>query len=268
MSRLHKRYMVELIGEIVSGVYPAGGLLPGEVELVERYGVSRGVVRECLRGLEERGLVAVRHGKGALIRPQEEWDLFDTEVLTALVESGQPTGLLAEYLECRKLLEVQGAGLAAQRATPDQRKDLADSFDRLARMAREGVNNPRLENQYHEADINFHRVLAAASGNRALAHLVHEVHRSLIPRQILARPAGRHDVILAEHERILRAVEDGDGDEARAAMADHLTALEDYLAAHEAELDPPEAPEAPEADSDPGERSTRSRRAASPAARS
>lgn len=229
--------MNQLIEEIVTGVHPAGSFLPGEVELVERYGISRGVVRECLRGLEERGLVAVRHGKGAQIQPQEEWDLFDGEVLGALVDSGQQAGLLTEYLECRKLLEVQGAGLAASRATPVQRKELAEAFDRLARMAREGATNPRLENQYHEADVGFHRSLAAASGNRALARLVHEVHRSLIPRQILARPAGRHDVILSEHERILRAVEAGDPDEARSAMADHLTAVEEYLARYEAGRD-------------------------------
>ena len=226
--------MIELIEEIVDGVYPPGSFLPGEVELVERYGVSRGVVRECLRGLEERGLVAVRHGKGAQIRAQEEWDLFDSEVLSALVDSGQQAGLLTEYLECRKLLEVQSAGLAATRATPAQLKDLAAAFDRLAKMAREGVDNPRLENQYHEADAGFHRALATASGNRALARLVHEVHRSLIPRQILARPAGRHDVILSEHERILRAVEAGAEAEARAAMADHLTEVEEYLAVYDA----------------------------------
>lgn len=226
--------MIELIDEIVTGVHPAGSFLPGEVELVERYGVSRGVVRECLRGLEERGLVAVRHGKGAQITHQQEWDLFDSQVLSAIVDSGQQAGLLTEYLECRKLLEVQSAGLAASRATPSQLTELADAFDRLAVMAREGAVNPRLENQYHEADVGFHRMLATASGNRALARLVHEVHRSLIPRQILARPAGRHDVILAEHERILRAVQAGDEDEARAAMTDHLSEVERYLAVYDA----------------------------------
>lgn len=233
MSRLNYQYRDELIGEIVTGVYAEGTFLPGEVELVNRFNVSRGVVRECVRALEERGLVTVRHGKGAEIRPEEEWDLFDTAVLSALIDGSQQGGLLTEYLECRKLLEVQGVGLAARRASPIQLRQIAEAFDQLAQMARQGAANPRLENQYHEADIGFHRALAAASGNRALAHLVHEVHRSLLPRQILARPEGRHDVILAEHERIFRAVEAGDEDEARSAMTDHLAAVERYLTAYQ-----------------------------------
>ena len=81
MSRLHKQYMSVLTGEIVNGVYLPGSFLPSEVELVEQLQISRGVVRECLRGLEERGLVSVRHGKGAQVLAEEEWDFFDGVVL-------------------------------------------------------------------------------------------------------------------------------------------------------------------------------------------
>lgn len=226
--------MQQLIGEIVNDLFPAGTFLPGEVELVERFGVSRGVVRECLRGLEERRMVAVRHGKGAQVLSPDDWDVFDSSVFAAVVESPRGTGLLSEYLECRKLLEVQGAALAAQRATPSRLRDLEVSYQRLSTIAQQQRGDRQSDNDYHDADIGFHSALAAASGNRALARLVYEIHRSLLPRQILARPDRRRDEILSEHERILVAVRNGDERAAAAAMAAHLGAVERYLGTYEA----------------------------------
>ena len=132
------------------------------------------------------------------------------------------------------MLEVEGAGLAAVRATPKQMNDLRAAFALLVARTRDMATSSHSEAQYHAADIGFHRTLAGASGNCALARLVHEIHRSTLPRQILARPDGRRVVILGEHERILRAVEAGDANEARAAMSAHLTAVQHYLAVYEA----------------------------------
>ena len=164
MSRLHKQYMSVLTGEIVNGVYLPGSFLPSEVELVEQLQISRGVVRECLRGLEERGLVSVRHGKGAQVLAEEEWDFFDGVVLAALAELRHRAGMLSEYLECRKMLEVEGAGLAAVRATPKQMNDLRAAFALLVARTRDMATSSHSEAQYHAADIGFHRTLAGASG--------------------------------------------------------------------------------------------------------
>ena len=226
--------MSELLDDIVNGTIAGGSNLPSEVELVERFDVSRGVVRETLRGLEERGVIKVRHGKGAVVLDQPDWDVFDEDVMRAFVESRNRAGLLVEYLECRKVLELQAASLAAQRAGPEALRELEESFDKLAHISQSpSFRDQSSEDDYHDADIGFHRALAAASGNLPLARLVHEVHRSLLPRQILARPAKRRYEILSEHERILRAVQDHDPGEAEAAMADHLGAVEKYLTQYE-----------------------------------
>ena len=60
-----------LIADIVSGARPAGEMLPREVDLAAEFGVSRGVARECIRAMEERGLISVRHGAGATVSPSE-----------------------------------------------------------------------------------------------------------------------------------------------------------------------------------------------------
>ena len=96
---------------------PEGERLPTETELAQRFGVSRGVARESLRSLEERGLVTVKHGSGATVRPSTEWDMFSPDVIAAMLGDAGGAKLLGDYLECRRVLEIEAAGLAAERAT-------------------------------------------------------------------------------------------------------------------------------------------------------
>src|ERR671937_262253 len=117
MARKHRDVMRVLIADIVSGVRPAGDMLPKEVDLAAEFDVSRGVARETIRAMEERGLISVKHGKGATVNGQDYWDVFDADVLAAILDGERGSEVLAEYLECRRLLEVQAAGLAAERAS-------------------------------------------------------------------------------------------------------------------------------------------------------
>src|SRR5690349_11664953 len=131
MTRKHQGMLRVLIAEIVAGVRPEGEQLPRETDLVEQFGVSRGVVREGIRALEERHLVSVKHGKGATVLPSSRWDMLDADVLAASLESTQGVAILSEYLECRKILEVEAAGLAAERATPKDVEELTTAYGRM-----------------------------------------------------------------------------------------------------------------------------------------
>src|ERR1700750_1004823 len=91
MSRLHENVMRVLMGDIVSRRIGVGGWLPREADIAAQFGVSRGVARECIRGLEERGLVAVKHGRGATVLPEQRWDILDPDVLRALLDHGRGT---------------------------------------------------------------------------------------------------------------------------------------------------------------------------------
>jgi DNA-binding FadR family transcriptional regulator len=230
MSRLHREVMRVLIGEITSGRYPAGAHLPRETDLAEQFKVSRGVARECIRGLEERGLVAVKHGRGAAVTAPSEWDTFDPDVLEALLQGEQGPAVLSDYLECRRILEIEAAGLAAERASPSDLADLTAAFEEMRASALRARGNQAAEDLYHEADIAFHRAVVRASGNGALGRMTEPIHRALTSAlRALARPEHRLDRGLPEHQRILSAISRRDGNEARAAMGDHLSTIERYL---------------------------------------
>ena len=230
MSRLHRNLMRVLIGDIVGGAFPAGSALPREADLAGRFGVSRGVARESLRGLEERGLVTVKHGRGATVNPDDRWDVFDPDVLAALLDGEQGAAILSEYLECRRILEIEAASLAAARATEADLASLSDAFARMSAGAERVRGNPAAEDLFHEADVAFHQALIAATGNRALGNMTGPVHRALAAaRRPLARPDLRLERGLPEHRRILAAIASRDPEEARAAMRAHLDTVEGYL---------------------------------------
>lgn len=243
MSRLHRTLLRALIADITSGALPAGTRLPSEVELARSFDVSRGVARECLRSLEERGLVTVKHGSGATARPPADWDMLHPDVIAAMLASERSAELLRDYLECRRLLEIEAAGLAATRATDADLVALADALERMTAAAVQTAGGPSAEDRFHEADVAFHRAVIRATGNRALGRMTEPVHRALAAaRRPLARPEHRLERSLPEHRRILAAIADRDAAAARAAMRAHLLTVERYLGEYAAAKAPEAAP--------------------------
>jgi len=230
--RKHRDAMMEIAGDIVAGRLAPGAILPREVTLAEQHDISRGVARECLRALEERGLVTVKHGSVTTVNPRDSWDLFDVDVLTAALASPDADRLLGEYLECRRIIEVEAAGLAAERATRERIGALEDRFE--AMVAAVAIRPAReQERAYHAADVAFHVALVEATGNAPLASLVKRVDDALLAaRYPLARPAYRRTRAIPEHRAILDAVRARDGAGARAAMRAHLDTIETYLHEH------------------------------------
>lgn len=219
-----------LIADIVGGGFPAGASLPREADVAADFRVSRGVARECLRGLEERGLITITHGRGATVSDSERWDVFDPEVLAALLAGDNGAEILGEYLECRRILEIEAAALAAERATEADLSAVSDAFERMATGAERLRANPAAEDLYHEADVAFHGALIAATRNRALGNMTEPVRLALAAaRRPLARPEHRLVRALPEHRRILTAIANRDPAEARAAMSAHLDTVESYL---------------------------------------
>jgi DNA-binding FadR family transcriptional regulator len=222
--------MRALLVDIASGALAPGGAALREADIASRFGVSRGVARECVRGLEERGLVSVKPGRGATVNPHEDWAVFDPDVVGALLAAKRGAEFLGEYLECRRILEIEAVGLAAERAGPDDVAAVSEALALMATSARRAAFNPAAEELCDEAEARFHRALIAATHNRALGALLTPLHRALSgARPPLPRHEPERRRSLAGPQRIVTAIADHDGDGARAAMRDHLDAVERRL---------------------------------------
>jgi GntR family transcriptional repressor for pyruvate dehydrogenase complex len=207
---------------IERGQLRPGDRLPAERDLAGRIGVSRPTVRAGLRALAAMGVVQSRHGSGTFIPGGPP--VLGAEPLSFLAALHGFTG--TEMYEARRILEVGAAGLAAERATPDHIATLAEEVADLFAS----LEQPQV---FLVHDINFHRGIAAASGNPIVASLVEMVSTLYYERrrQTAARAFPRDLRDAAEaHRRIYQAIRARDAEGARAAMNDHLLQASAYQA--------------------------------------
>jgi GntR family transcriptional repressor for pyruvate dehydrogenase complex len=211
-TKLRDRAADQLLEMVVSGGLEPGERLPPERELCVRLGVSRTVVREALNLLEARGLISIEHGRGAVVSGGNPRAVRDALGLLLRV---QPKTLW-ELLEMRMILVVVVAGLAAERAGPD---DLATMRLRLDEMRR-SIEVPE---GYVDADVEFHALLARGARNEVLLTMLEPVVELLrTSRRVTAARPGNALRALGEHEQILRRVEAKDATGARREMRAHL----------------------------------------------
>lgn len=231
MARLHRAPLHSLIASIVSGRLAPGEALPREADLAERFGVSRATSREFLRGLEDRGLIAVKHGRGATVNPPDLWDTLDADVLASLLSGPQSLKVLRDFLETREVFEVRAAALAAERADEHDVALLGDALARMQEAAEQLDDDFDGERAFHEADVAFHRTLVTLTRNSTMVALSARIHAAMLePRYPLAQPRQRASSTLPEHARILDAVAAGDARAAADAMRAHLDSVGQLLA--------------------------------------
>ncbi|WP_433683927.1 FadR/GntR family transcriptional regulator [Nocardia sp. CA-119907] len=189
---------------IQSEDYAVGDRLPAELALAKQFGVSRPVVREALHACAILGLTETHTGRGTFIVSKNA----DTQPTFAGVGAD-------DLIEARRLVEIPAAGFAAERRTLDQVRLLFEILDKLA-TATDAQDWVRYDGELHTA-------IAAASGNTMLAAMVADTRRALdLQSEFLNLTQDRRTDSDREHEAIVRAIEAGSPESARAAMTDHL----------------------------------------------
>jgi len=119
VPRLHRDAMTRVLERLLDGDPPAGGMLPREEAMADEYRISRGVVRETMRALEERSVLAVKHGRGARVLPTSDWNVLDPDVMAAMLDARDGDALLREITEYRAMLAPRAARLAAERRSDE-----------------------------------------------------------------------------------------------------------------------------------------------------
>ncbi|AEV85084.1 Fatty acid metabolism regulator protein [Actinoplanes sp. SE50] len=212
---------------IAAGDLRPGDKLPTEIEMCDAYGMSRSAIREAVHKLAGKGFVSVRQGSGSTIAPREQWNELDPDYLRCGVDTDMFHELVVTHLiEARESLEPVIAGLAAQRATEEERRTLRAL---LAEQQRFGDREPEAQ---AEADIRFHSALAYATHNPLLIAM----HTSLVTlgrrsRTLATQVPGGVDRAIMWHTHLLEAVESRDSMAATDAMRMHLRQVRGELQA-------------------------------------
>lgn len=202
-----------IIGDVLALGWPVGEVLGSEIELLERYQVSRAVFREAVRLLEHQEVARTRRGPGGglvITEPTVE-AVIEAVVLYLLRVDAR----LDEVFEARIVLEGLACELAARRLAEEDLLELR----RFVERDQPRTTDPR----------GLHSLVAATSRNLALHLFIEVLHRVVMLYSTNWKVLGRTSEMLHAHARIAEAVIAGDAATARRRMRIHLEAEADYL---------------------------------------
>lgn len=204
-----------LTADIVSGKLPPGSQLPTEQEMIAATGVSRTVIREAVAALRADRLVVTRQGVGAFVADHVR------RPFRVDFDENSPLQIVLNVMELRSGVEIEAAGLAAERASATHVKKIADRFAAIRSAIDRGENAV-------DQDFAFHCAIADATGNPQFKLFLEYLGRFIIPRRTVwgssAPPTNRAhlEIFQREHEQILHAIRAHEVTQARDAMQRHL----------------------------------------------
>jgi GntR family transcriptional repressor for pyruvate dehydrogenase complex len=205
-----------MLKTIMSKRLRVGDRLPSERELGQQFGVSRTVVREAVRVLVAKGVIEVRSGSGLRVAAVDAAAV--SESIGLYLRGGSLE--YGKVHEVRRLLEVEIAGLAAERATSDDVALMRGICERMERAVGKNVE------EASRLDLEFHRAIARSTDNELYLLLLDSVGEALldIRRGNLQTGAGAETIRL--HLEILESIAARNPAAARDAMANHLDHVE------------------------------------------
>ena len=210
----------QIISYIRENNLQPGDKLPTEHSFVEKLNVSRSTLREAVKLLVSRNILEARQGAGTFLSAKRG---IPTDPL-GLTFMKDDYALSLELLDVRLIFEPEIAALASMHATPAQLTAIEKACTEAEERIRQGLS-------YDDEDIQLHREIAAASGNRVIQNLVPIIHSS-IHQSINASTAtadALREQALTDHRRIVDCIKEHDAPGARYAMIMHLALNRDCI---------------------------------------
>jgi DNA-binding FadR family transcriptional regulator len=214
---------------------------PNEAELCKQLGVSRSILREAVKVLEDKGMVQVRPRSGTQALPRLQWNQLDPDILAWQANLKPDPRFLADLCEVRLAIEPTAAGFAALRATEEEIATIRECLGhRLQITAADDLEGAV------DADLRFHTAVVVASHNplfRQLNATIREPFRVALSYTLLLPASVALE--LEEYRTLTEAIEQRSPLEARRAAEEivgfAMLAVEQVIRDHEAANHPPSA---------------------------
>ncbi len=220
-ARNFHTFVINEIGAgIVSGQFPLDKTLPNDAEMMDRYGVSRTVLREAFKTLEAKGMVEARAKVGTRVLQRTRWNLFDRQVLSWIFDGQPDHAFLQSLFDVRHTLELQAARAAALRRTSDHMRMLHYWLNQRNACA-------TMPEPCAMAEFEFHRTLCEASQNpllRASSGLTEFAIAAAFAPRMAAGAIDFASATASLYAEVVAAMEHGDGTRVNAALRDILAA--------------------------------------------
>lgn len=211
-TKLTASVFEQLLSYVVSGDWKAGDRIPPERDLCQQLGIARTSLREALKAMELVGMLDSRVGDGTFVCPRSEF--LSRPLLWAF--TGSDHDELQEIMEARTIIEENLAGLAAERGTDDQIKQIGNAVQMMRDSIARGDSSL-------DADMAFHIAVSTAAQNGVLLNavqLLRNLMRQWIHYKLLIPDVP--EVVLKRHIAIYKAIAARKPAAARTAMRQHL----------------------------------------------
>ncbi len=210
---------------ILEGVLRVGDRLPAERELSLQFDVSRPVLRDALKSLEDKGLIISRHGGGTFVA-DIIGQVFSKPVVD-LIASHRKAAF--DYLEYRREIEMIAAGHAAERATDDDKIMLQGIITRM-----ETAHKSESFHEEARIDLEFHYAIGECAYNLILLHTLRSCYRLhedgvFYNRALIYGFPGARDLLLAQHRALADAIIAGNAGLARLRASEHISFVDNCV---------------------------------------
>lgn len=191
-----------------------GDRLPPERSLADLLEVSRPSLREALHILQAQGFVQIKHGQGTFVREP----IVAQELRASMMSS---THGLNELFDAREVLEVPASKWAAAKASKEDLRLLRATLNQIDTVT---ATAPIDFDQLQILDAKFHLTIVGIAGNRFINQTLNVLQDVMkMSMETTLRLPGRSDISRNEHNEILKAIENGDGDLASKLTLQHIT---------------------------------------------
>ncbi|WLI76957.1 FadR/GntR family transcriptional regulator [Kosakonia sp. H02] len=195
----------KLAQQILKGEYSPGSILPGEMELGEKFGVSRTAVREAVKTLTAKGMVLPRPRIGTRVMPRGNWNFLDKELLSWWMREDNFQDVIQHFLVMRSSLEPQACLLAATLGSAEQKAHLNTLMEEMVSLKKEFDRE-----RWIAVDMAWHEHIYAMSDNPFLisfASLFHSIYHTYFT-SITQNEVVKLDL----HQAIVDAIQESDGE--------------------------------------------------------
>lgn len=212
---LHVQVARSIARRILSGDLEQGSIVPNEMTLCEQFGVSRTALREAIKLLTSKGLLASRPKIGTKVVNRAYWNFLDPQMIEWMDGLSDSKVFCSQFLGLRRAVEPEACALAAVHATAEQRIELSEIFQKMVQVT-ENFD----QEAWAEVDLSFHRLIFNSTNNDfylPFGNILTTMFKTFILHSSM-----HGAVCLNEHRLIYEAIMAGNAAAAKAASMDHL----------------------------------------------
>lgn len=209
----------ELGKSIISGEFKLRPGITTEAMLCNEFEVSRTSVREAVKMLTSKGLISSHPKQGIKVESKEQWNLYDKNVLTWIMQSNPSLDLIYELLQLRLAIEPQAAAQATQNIDSQSIIKLSTIVESLQQTENS------TDVAFHELKAAFHDIILSTCNNRFLLQLRQVIRAGIYVSPPEIMPRSSFQSLLGCYKRLVTSLQEGDSERARIAMQ-HLIDIE------------------------------------------